>query len=60
VPLWRIAGLFGWPSAFSVQDPDAASAWLADAAERLGSAEHALHETLGSDIASLFQPPERT
>ena len=60
VPLWRIAGLFGWPSAFSVQDPDAASAWLADAAERLGSAEHALHETLGGDIASLFQPPERT
>jgi membrane protein len=60
VPLWRIASLFGWPSAFSVEDPDADCAWLASAAQRLGRAEDALHETLGSDIASLFETTERT
>jgi membrane protein len=60
VPLWRIAGLFGWPSAFRIDAPVAKSAWLAAAAERLGQAEDALHETLGSDIASLFRTPERT
>jgi membrane protein len=60
VPLWRIASLFGWPSAFSVEDPDTDCAWLASAAQRLGRAEDALHETLGSDIATLFETPERT
>lgn len=60
VPLWRIASLFGWPSAFSVEDPDTDCAWLASAAQRLSRAEDALHETLGSDIASLFETRERT
>jgi membrane protein len=60
VPLWRIAGLFGWPRAFSIEEPDAQSAWLSAAAERLGQAENALHETLGSDIESIFRLSEHT
>ena len=60
LPLWRIAGLFGWPSTFSVEEPDEQSAWLASAADRLGEAQNALHETLGIGIADLFPTPEHT
>ena len=58
VPLWRIAGLFGWPNDFRIEDPDDDCAWLASAADRLGEARNALHQTLGSTLASLFDTPE--
>lgn len=58
VPLWRIASLCGWPGAFAVSDTD--PAWLGDAVARMGEAEHALHQTLGSDISSLFDQPGKT
>lgn len=60
VPLWRIAGLFGWPNAFHVEAPDAECLWLARAAQTLDDAQDTLQTCLGSDIGSLFHTPERT